>query len=90
MALIFPLKILIYISKKVSILGEKVKFLGIENNDLIRNFKVYLHFKKPQLIKCRNIWNFYNTNEGNQLRALVNKPPGHNRSVSIQTPQTAF
>ena len=28
--------------------------------------------------------------EGNQLRALVNKPPGHNRSVSIQTPQMAF
>ena len=28
--------------------------------------------------------------EGNQLRVLVNKPPGHNTSVSIQTPQMAF
>ena len=28
--------------------------------------------------------------EGNQLRALVNKSPGHNRSVSIQTPQMSF
>ena len=28
--------------------------------------------------------------EGNQRRALVNKPPGHNRSVSIQTPQMAL
>ena len=28
--------------------------------------------------------------EGNHLRALVNKPPGHNRSVSIQTPQMAL
>ena len=28
--------------------------------------------------------------EGNQLKALVNKPPGHNRSVSIQTPQVAL
>ena len=27
--------------------------------------------------------------EGNQLRALVNKSPGHNKSVSIQTPQMA-
>lgn len=45
--LIFPLKILTCISKKVSIFWEKVEFLRIENNDLIRNFKVYLHFKKP-------------------------------------------
>ena len=28
--------------------------------------------------------------EGNKLRALVNKPPGHNKSVSIQTPQMAL
>ena len=28
--------------------------------------------------------------EENQLRALVNKSPGHNRSVSIQTPQMAL
>ena len=28
--------------------------------------------------------------ERNQLRALVNKSPGHNRSVSIQTPRMAF
>ena len=28
--------------------------------------------------------------EGNQLKALVIKPPGNNRSVSIQTPQTAL
>ena len=28
--------------------------------------------------------------EGHQLRALVNKSPRHNRSVSIQTPQIAF
>ena len=28
--------------------------------------------------------------EGNQLKDLVNKPPGHNRSVSIQTPQTVL
>ena len=27
---------------------------------------------------------------GNQLRALANKSPGHNRSVSIQTPQMSF
>ena len=28
--------------------------------------------------------------EGNQRRALVNKTPGHNRSVSIQTPLTVL
>ena len=28
--------------------------------------------------------------ERNQLRALVNKSPGHNRSVSIQTPLMTF
>ena len=28
--------------------------------------------------------------EKNQLRALVNKSPGHNRSVSIQTPPMTF
>ena len=28
--------------------------------------------------------------EGNQLRTLVNKPPGHNKSVSIQTTQMAL
>ena len=28
--------------------------------------------------------------EKNQLRALVNKSPGHNRSVSIQTPLMTF
>ena len=28
--------------------------------------------------------------EENQLRALVNKSPGHNRSVSIQTPLMAL
>ena len=28
--------------------------------------------------------------EGNQLRTLVNKSPGHDKSVSIQTPLIAF
>ena len=28
--------------------------------------------------------------ERNQLRALVSKSPGHNRSISIQTPWMAF